>query len=386
MYCLSGFYKMKSSFFPLYVFLFLVGLQPLLAQDCQSIDTFSCFINKIYQPGKIKLELKSSTSIDKIRSVSQPIFADVTGDCSPEVIVFGRDLRILILNPDNGDTLFSIPTLSSYMFGVSRERVYTARIEEDQPPVFFYMTSSNNDNDFMDGRIICVNMDGTTKWISNDKYYDKSRRQDRSMGFADFNQDGIPEIYAGNRIFNARTGAKLADGGDFGIGRDHHVSVSVAAQLDDDPSDLELAAGYTIYKVNITNPDDSVGNSMTAHNILLDGKYRDGLTAIGDINGDGILDVVVHHETPQYESRLYAYTFAGGSPTLLAKAFPPKNTAANFFAISCYNPVNRKISAFRVPSILIIRQEQLLSYQFDGTVNLTNNGQFPLTNITGVTV
>lgn len=370
---------MPSAYLPLCAFIFLLGCQLAPAQDCQNQDTFSCYINKKYQPGKIKLELKSTSIIDNLRTWTQPIFADVTGDCSPEVIVLGKDLRILIINPINGDTLFAVPTLSSFSFVVSPENVYTARIENDQPPVLFYTTSSSGDNNFMDGRIICVNLDGTTKWISNDKYYDKSRRQRRTLGFADFNQDSIPEIYIGNRIFNARTGVKLVDGGEFGIGRDHFLGVSVAAQLDDDPSDLELAAGYTIYKVNITNPNGTAGNTITAHNILVDGHYRDGITVVGDINGDGTLDVIVHSGTPQFEARLYAYTLAGGSLTMLAKAVLPANSGNIFFGIYGTNiPAIGRISASELPSILITREKQLLSYQYNGTVNLTKQWKFPI--------
>ncbi|MBK8405138.1 MAG: hypothetical protein IPL25_13965 [Saprospiraceae bacterium] len=54
--------------------------------------------------------------------------------------------------------------------------------------------------------------------------------------------------------------------------------VSVAAQLDDDVKDLELAAGYTIYKMNLTNLNGSIGNTMTPHNLMINGKFRDGYT------------------------------------------------------------------------------------------------------------
>ena len=97
---------MKSFFLSLCAFLFLLGFRPALAQDCQNLDTASCFINKKYIPGPIQLELKSTSIIDEIISeFSLLSFADVSGDCYPEIIVKGQGKRILILNPASGDTL-----------------------------------------------------------------------------------------------------------------------------------------------------------------------------------------------------------------------------------------------------------------------------------------
>jgi gliding motility-associated-like protein len=369
---------MKSSFHLFFKFLLLFGFQPALSQDCTDPDTLSCFITKKFIPGSIKLELESVSSVGNINTLSHLTFADITGDCYPEVLVTGGGPRILILNPGTGDTLFSIP---SQGFSPRTSIVSIAEVDNDQVPELFYNIAwsvSNPDR----GRIVCMNVDGTTRWVSDDYHVDKSRELcTGTIGFADFNQDGIPEVYVGNRIFNARTGVKLADGGEFGIGQDQAFGISVAAQLDDDPSDLELAAGYTIYKVHITNPDGPLGNTMTPCNIQVDGAYWDGPTAIGDINGDGILDVIVHSETAQYDPVLYAYTLVGGVPILLAKAVPPQNVwlkQNNIYRTS--TPAIGKISSSNLLSVLIVREEQLLSYHYDGSLNLVQQWTFPHTD------
>jgi len=280
-------------------FAIVFAFQSAHAQDCQNFDSTSCFINKKFVPGPIQLELKSTSIIDNNISGSSLLsFADVSDDCYPEIIVLGQGKRILIINPVTGDTLFTVPILASFF---RYPNIAIANIDNDQIPELFHNLPRNS---FVpaSGRIVCTNLDGTIRWVSDDYHVDKKRESCKgTIGFADFNQDGIPEVYVGNRIFNARTGVKLADGGDLGIGHNERFGVSVAAQLDGDPSDLELAAGYTIYKVLITNPDGLTGNTMTPHSILVDGQFRDGLTGIGDINSDGILDVIVHSETGQFK-------------------------------------------------------------------------------------
>lgn len=117
------------------------------------------------------------------------------------------------------------------------------------------------------GRLVCYDSFGNRLWISNDTYGDftGSLGSGGSPAFADFNQDGIPEVYIYNEIFNAQTGVKLAEGGFNGIGQAsrsfnaYSYSTTIAADLDDDVNTLELAAGYSVYKVEITNTAGKMG-------------------------------------------------------------------------------------------------------------------------------
>ncbi len=373
---------MPSAYLPLCAFIFLLGYHPGLAQDCDSQDTSACFINKEYIPGPIQLDLKATSSIDFFDTWLPLTCADITGDCYPEV-VFIEYGRIYVVDPSTGDTLFS---LSKQGFPAAYSHtIAIADVDNDQMPELFFNVQRNNSSIY-NGRIVCLNLDGSIRWISDDYHIDKNRYPCiGSVGFADFNQDGIPEVYVGNRIFNARTGIKLADGGAFGIGQDHFYAVAVAGQLDDDPSDLELAAGYTIYKVQITNPDGTAGNTMTPHTIQVDGKFRDGFTAIADINQDGTLDVIVNSEpwNLKNEPRLYVYTLAGGTPTLLAKAILPLNAYTDAI-VNTDLPVIGRISPMGSPSILIGKEFKLLSFQYDGTVNLAQQWTLPNTNEVGI--
>lgn len=116
-------------------------------------------------------------------------------------------------------------------------------------------------------------------------------------GIADFNNDGIPEIYKDNRIYNSLTGALIASGGNGSKGNNPGsngapAGMPVAADVLPDShcancSGLELVCGNTVYAVDIT------GGTLTPIANNLPGSLNDGFTSIADITMDGQLDVVV---------------------------------------------------------------------------------------------
>ncbi len=141
---------------------------------------------------------------------------------------------------------------------------------------------------------------GTLKWTSDTKVRSTQVAYERfggALGLADFNQDGEAEVYIYNEIFNAQTGAKLADGGEanqMGISQSDGdksgtLASSIAADLTTAPG-LEFVGGNTVYEVSIANPNGISGNSMTAYTVS--GK-SDGFTTVADIDLDSELDVIV---------------------------------------------------------------------------------------------
>lgn len=118
------------------------------------------------------------------------------------------------------------------------------------------------------------------------------------INLADFNQDGTPEIYISNSIFNCINGELLVQGME-GAGCNMtslsiidacSFSNTVAADFLPTPG-LELAAGNTVYSFDIVNTLNSVGNTYTA--TIANSNVRDGLTAVSDFDLDGNLDVIV---------------------------------------------------------------------------------------------
>jgi gliding motility-associated-like protein len=116
------------------------------------------------------------------------------------------------------------------------------------------------------------------------------------VGIADFNQDGTPEIYIGNQIFDnqgmliVEGGASNSQGvhperaGDFAFS----ASVAIDAIPSNDCIDcqgLELVAGNQIYTVDIDNSTMRVYNQIA--------NYSDGYTSVADLDGNGTLDAIV---------------------------------------------------------------------------------------------
>ncbi len=127
---------------------------------------------------------------------------------------------------------------------------------------------------------------------------------------ADFDGDGISEIYAGNEVYGLDLSNPLAPVLSLlakGIGPKGEVllrfSSSIAADLltpadcngDPDCDGLEIAAGYGIYSVDI-DPNDGDGMQMKLQrniNTTSLQAFSDGFTAVADLNHDNIQEVVV---------------------------------------------------------------------------------------------
>ncbi len=347
-------------------YIFITSFGPIFGQGqaCIQKDTSLCYINEKYPTSTFAIEKKYENK-DTIYVSQVPLLADMDGDGISEFIIHGGSQNILIIDTKTGLPKWNIATP---IFNRFNSAIAIADIDDDGIAEIFVDVAADFQNPFnLDGRLICYKVDGSILWISDEKVdLNSINAMGGTPALADFNQDGIPEIYLSNKIFNARTGVKLADGGANGIGTQlkpgyRAKPLTIAAQLDDDSNDLELAAGFSIYKVKLLNNNGTVGNSMTVHNIQVDNAYRDGFTTVGDINSDGILDVIVTSPGKTNEALLYAYTLSNALPLLIAKAYPP--------SIEDYigPPFIVDIIGLGKPTIVLTRASMLLAYSYNGT-------------------
>ncbi|MDD3877619.1 MAG: PKD domain-containing protein [Bacteroidales bacterium] len=346
----------------------------------------ACFSAQPFPAFNFSIE-KNFETTDLTAVYQSQLLMDVDGDCIPEIIMAGTanattsprlTSSLKIINSITGATIYSIPTAHfSWSAGNS---FAIADLDSDGIPEIVVAAADHALNPSnLTGRLICYNIDGSIKWISDQQFGNNSSfRYGGTVGFADFNKDGIPEVYIYNEIFNAQTGVKLIDGGANGLGlgrqssnNEGSLSLTIAGHLDADTTDLELAAGYTIYKINITNLNGTTSNSMTPYNLTVDGLFRDGLTTISDINQDGQLDVIVASRGNDLDARLYCYYLNGTTPVLLASTTLPNGGGPQEGHVG--TPFIGDIDGSGTPSIGLTRSYRLMTYKYNGSNTLQLN-------------
>ncbi|MDG1275687.1 MAG: VCBS repeat-containing protein, partial [Algoriphagus sp.] len=315
---------------------------------------------------------KTAQSLNKnAASFGTPIVGDITGDGIPEVLILqnpgddwgtpnlakGDELiyktkNIVIYNYDGSNlALTSVLTTPFFINMEGPNPFLISRIPGFINPLIIVAASSSEPSAAYKSRLVAYEFSGGVfleRWVSLDTYgmnvpfgnnfpivngiltpYQYS--SGGAPGIADFDQDGTPEVYIFNEIFDATSGAKLADGGNFGqgvsqvktIGYDMNggsISLTVAADLTSNPG-LELAAGNTVY--NVTNTAGTWSMTPIQAGFNVNGSAaRDGFTSIADINNDGRLDVVVttaRQRTVANSRTVYAWTVdLANNPVLIA--------------------------------------------------------------------
>lgn len=370
----------KAVFFCFFVLSLTANTTNLYAQTCGT-DPSLCYSTLPFPSISFGIQERFETQANTT-VYQNPLIIDINSDCIPELILSGttgysnsprKTSGITIANSSTGATISSFPTC---YYSWTNALAYAAGdIDNNGTPELIVAAINDLSNPVtIRGKLVCYDFSGNVIWISNQPFgLNTASHYDASPALADFNGDGIPEVYAHNQLFNAQTGELLLDGGANGMGINVFVSgicengISIAGDLDNNPNDLELAAGYTVYDISITNIHGTAGNSMIPHNILVDGAYRDGFTSLADINLDGKLDVVISSSGTETDSRLYAYYLnASLNPVLLAKTPMPRGTSAPYSHFSG-PPYIGDIDGNGTPSICVTRNYRMLAYTYNGS-------------------
>ncbi|HHH53149.1 MAG TPA: hypothetical protein ENK91_05790, partial [Bacteroidetes bacterium] len=289
------------------------GLIDLFDPDCPCSDsTYQayCPVNCENVPDSFpdfKMKKKWETDFYRSRPNSLSdntsiVAGDIDNDGIVEILCYSLDSGgVVIYNGSDG----SIKTQFNLKYSVETTFLAIADVDGDGSAEIF--VPINREFDFTG--ILCYDINGNLLWESEDllQYFGVTRTRMYIANIADFNGDGIPEIYFGAVILNSLTGKVLCHGTE-GRGAVPYIKsgvytwnhVTVAGDLLPDNPGLELAAGNTVYKVNITNINDSTGNSMIP--LLADTVVKDGFTAIADIDGDGELDIIVNRGIGAYKT------------------------------------------------------------------------------------
>jgi hypothetical protein len=351
------------------------GLVDEYDSDCPCADTEFFFgdctpsCEYIPPPGSSGFDLTSQwTSSVGVTNISQLFVGDMDGEADgvPEIITM-RGLSynvsatnaIYLLDGNDGSLKYHPNTLR---MNSRNKGLAVGDADRDGRAEFYYMTA-DDETTGNSRKIACYeyNPNGTNpagsgtgtftlQWTSNTQVTcglsgsELFAVEDFTVGLADFNYDGTPEVYVGNEIYNAITGQRIATGGTNAIGSWNHgefasafhvMAVTVAVDVLPDAacadcSGLELVAGNQVYSVNIS------GGTMTVRR-QAPNSLPDGNTAIADYDLDGDLDAVI---TTNNASSSFLYIWDLQTNTQIGNTHTVKTTSTLF-----YHPINLPVIA-----------------------------------------
>ncbi len=237
-------------------------------------------------------------------AINLGITGDIDADGTPEVFAINLDGNIAVINGKTGKT-------ENYMggYGINffSEAVAIGDVDKDGFGEVFTRG--------FDG-LESYNHLGVRRWRSSTFL--------GRLNLADFNEDGTPELYGQLTIVNSLTGEKLASR----RGNSSHNS-AVAMDILPDTfcnicTGLELAAGDTVYAVDIEN-------GIIQPVSWIEGK-GDGWTSVADVNVDGQLDIVVQRSFKYGFRPIWVYVWDPITGEQIGTDYIPYPEGTNVFA------------------------------------------------------
>ncbi|MBR3519310.1 MAG: gliding motility-associated C-terminal domain-containing protein [Paludibacteraceae bacterium] len=346
-----------------------------------------------------EFDMMRKFSIDGVNSMTNVVVGDIDGDGTPEILACGQSSEspyysknILVIDGKRQKLKFTIETPAYYTYGIG---LAIADVNRDGKGEIFLLCKNNI--------IQCYDYTGRLKWKTDamDYFY--------QLSVADINADGRPELICGRYIFNAITGQKLLeiDYEEEGTGftSPHSFHVSSASYLPghmksafhmfalhdfDNDGTLEMAAGNTLYKINLTNGTNTEGNSFSIlrQPNIPDFFYNlDGGCIVADFDKDGDADIIViaSSKTGSYNSYKISnmYVWDGQTDELIAYHTLPLSDRAPSV------PFCGDINNDGMAEVCFCTFEGFYAIQYskegEGNVKLIHNGYQPFHETSGFT-
>jgi hypothetical protein len=292
-----------------------------ISQFPDNVIEAECYVEPISKTFSFD-KLAENPNAYSISNYSIPLVGDIDNDGFSEIIVPGTSesgvstTKLYIFEYKNGQILHQ-QTLTTPYFNNVANPYSIARVDGNNYAAIFLCTdNTKNSNANNKWKLIKYTYDGT-QYVEAPIRGTYSNIADKEMAqpmITDFNGDGIPEVVTYDKVFNARTMTLLVDGGllsdntmGFGLGGHHNsnyiseqASMMAIADMDGDGIS-EVIGGNCVYKVNITNSSGTTGNSFTLWSRCdktgpsgeTHSEALDGATAVTDMDGDGLLDIIV---------------------------------------------------------------------------------------------
>lgn len=323
-----------------------------------NIDSVACAFTPEAQTWGI---VRSDSSSALSHMYAQPFIGDIDNDGHSEVVTAGyygdRDESYsLVIYNDQLNLEFSYTTPEMKVHG--GYPITVADVDNDGVAEIFVLAA--------DGYLHCYNYNGSSviqKWVSA---VTTATGRSVSLMVADVNLDGIPDIWAMDKIFNARTGVvevtlpEVLGQSNVCNNTSAYATMPVFADMDNDGI-LEFVGGNKVYKLTITNSAGTGGNYATLWKTLSSGAgVGDGLTSVADIDLDGYLDVVVVRSGYMYVWK--PYFGSGSSPSLLGS-----------FSYSASLPGSRAlitdVDNDSYPEIIFTYVNYMVAYKYNATTH-----------------
>ena len=215
---------------------------------------------------------------------STMMVGDMDGDGTPEVVCHQNGVNeLFILDGQTGtlEVTVNCPAILDHA-----DAIAIGDTDDDGLGEIYVVTS--------DAFLRCFENNGTAK--ASFTPVNIGTTAESLPSIADFNYDGIPEIYINNAIYHSLTGALIATGvGTRGSNPGSNGAPSglpIAADVLPDSycpdcAGLELVCGNTIFAVNMT------AATITPIANSLPGSLADGFSCVADMDMNGQLDVIV---------------------------------------------------------------------------------------------
>jgi uncharacterized repeat protein (TIGR01451 family) len=271
------------------------------------------------------VSLLSSDIPAELSTKNIPLAGDIDGDGYIEIIASGADggntaKNIIIYKVYATDSIVKTQTISIEKLHHNSPYAIADINGDGKAELFVVNGGTGFPNAY---KLSCYHLNASNnyvhKWTASMPYYDQTETPAFQPMIADFDSDGVPEVLVGDKVYQSASGAMLVDLSllmtSYGLGGNevyttsnkNPSSVMAVADFNNDGI-LEIAAGDKVYSLDLSY-------SVVVKTCPYAPGVGDGFTSIADIDLDGSLDVVV---TRKEGSTVYIYAWNPISEQLIA--------------------------------------------------------------------